>query len=104
MVNITTRGIFAEPYRSLSAGIATSGRFSGLEKLMRGDDVYVDICHPDMIAHEEGVLHVDADDYRPSTRADSEDESPSIRSDVEELEPDVRGEDLRPSLRAFPES
>ena len=52
MVNITTRGIFAEPYRSLSAGIATSGRFSGLEKLMRGDDVYVDICHPDMIAHE----------------------------------------------------
>jgi len=55
---------------------------------------YMPVCEPDMIAHEEGVLYVDADDYRPSTRADSEDETPGMRSDVE---------DLRPSLRAFPE-
>lgn len=104
MVNITTRGLFAEPYKSLSIGVATFGRFVGMEKLMKGEDVYVDICHPDVIAHEEGVLYVDADDYRPSTRADSEDETPGMRSDVEELEPYIGGEDLRPSLRAFPES
>ena len=79
MISITTKGLFAEPRR------------------------YLPVCAPDMEAHEEGMLYIYADDYRPTTRADSEDESPSIRSDVEELEPDVRGEDLRPSLRAFPE-
>ena len=78
MISITTKGMFSEPYKLLN------------------------VCSPDMIAHEKGILYIDADDYRPSTRADSEDETPGMRSDVEELEPDVRGEDLRPSLRAFP--
>ncbi len=64
---------------------------------------YLPVCDPEMTAHEEGVMHVDADHYRPSARADSEDETPSMRSTAEELEPDVSAADLRPSLRAFPE-
>jgi hypothetical protein len=65
---------------------------------------YITVCAPEMAAHEEGGLYVDAEDLRPTTKAGSEDESPSIRSDVEEIErPGINAEDLRPSLRAFPE-
>ncbi len=66
---------------------------------------YINICPPppELESIEFGTIFTDANYYIPSTRADSEDETPGMRSDVEELEPDIRGEDLRPSLRAFPE-
>lgn len=102
MVNITTRGLFAEPYKSLSIGVTTFGRFVGMEKLMRGEDVYVDICHPDIIAHEEGALYLDAKEQKPAIEAESEDEDPSMKGSLDELEPSVEGRDLRPALKTFP--
>lgn len=88
----------------MSLTLATRGVISGFTSVSGVE--YINICPipPELGSIEFGAVFTNADDYRPSTRADSEDETPGMRSEVEELEPDVRGEDLRPSLKAFPEA
>jgi len=37
-------------------------------------DNYIPVCDPEMTAYEDGVLHVYAEDYRPSIKAEIEEE------------------------------
>jgi hypothetical protein len=57
MVNIITKGLFAEPYKSLSVGITTFGKFQGM-KLLVEDEVYIGVCEPQPVSDEVGSLHV----------------------------------------------
>lgn len=89
----------------LQAGGATDLYLDDIS-LSVGDLVYryLPVCDPDLVAHEEGALHVDVRETgKPSVRPDSADLTPSMRGEIEDLTPAMGSLDLRPGLKAYPE-
>jgi ketopantoate reductase len=79
MVFLTTKGLYAEPYHSLSVGVSTLGRYTGASLVLAGEDVAVPVCDPELESLEVGGIYVDADNL-----------------DVEQIEP-APGQELLPN-------
>jgi len=68
MVSLTTKGLFAEPYRSLSVGVATLGRYIGPRYILpAGGPVRIqeEIARPTLLVTNVEYVKRKDEDNRP---------------------------------------